>query len=306
MKELAERSLKDRHPKKAEVPGLTPEEEDALQHRTGAVAGEVLSSSDSPLNPNRLSPGSIAHLQRVIGNQAVQRLLADAAIAPSRGATIQRNGGGSPAPATTTTKPTVNPKDAIKKAAQSLAVTGGTGTKSDVDAVVAEMIKIPLPALTALKKKGIKVVVCHQSVTEVRKDLKGVRPRGWPKGKTWDSVPGLYDSGNKRVIIATRKGRVPPKGDGHGAYNLVLHEVGHAIGFSISGAGGQSDPKFIAARNKDKKRLGTYESQAGKAGVQETYAESFARFYGKDPNDAKKYPNLHAYWASNPFVAKGP
>jgi hypothetical protein len=37
--------------------------------------------------------------------------------------------------------------------------------------------------------------------------------------------------------------------------------------------------------------------------VEETYAESFALFYA---NDDALYPHLHAYWATNPFVAKSP
>jgi hypothetical protein len=198
-------------------------------------------------------------------------------------------------------KETVDPKVALKKAAESLVETGGTADDGDKDVVVKELLKIPLVALSQLKKKGVKVVVCRNSVTEIKTELKGVRPRGWPAGKTWDAVPGLYDGGAKRVIIATRKGRVPPPGDGHGSHNLVLHEVGHAIGETVS-KGSEEDPKFIAARNKDKARLDAYEGQAGTAGIEETYAESFGRFYGKDPADKKAYPNLHKYWAGNPFV----
>jgi hypothetical protein len=148
------------------------------------------------------------------------------------------------------------------------------------------------------------VVVCRDSVTEIREDLRGVRPRSWPEGKTWDTVPGLNDPNNNRVIIATRGGRVPPTGDGHGAANLVLHEVGHAIGDAAT-TGGVGDARFIAAREADKAQLDDYEGDANSAGVRETYAESFARFYGNDPNDAATYPHLHAYWASNPFVAGG-
>jgi hypothetical protein len=113
----------------------------------------------------------------------------------------------------------------------------------------------------------------------------------------------LNDPNSNRVIIAIRNGKVPPAGDGHGAFNLVLHETGHAIGDAVE-SGGEDDPRFIAAREKDKALLDSYEGQAGHAGVEETYAESFARFYGNDPTDAATYPNLHAYWASNPFESK--
>jgi hypothetical protein len=94
---------------------------------------------------------------------------------------------------------------------------GGTAVDSDKALVIAELTKIPLIALSALKEEGVKVVVCRNSVTEIRTDLKGVRPRGWPAGKTWDTVPGLNDPNSNRVIIAIRNGKVPPAGDGHGA-----------------------------------------------------------------------------------------
>lgn len=188
-----------------------------------------------------------------------------------------------------------------REIAEAIVTTGGTGAASDKAVVVTEMLKIPLGALQALKKKGMTVVVCKNSVTEIKTELKGVRPRGWPAGHTWDSVPGLYDRANKRVIIATRGGKVPANGDGHGAHNLVLHEVAHAI----DAAGGGSDSKeFKAARDKDKGTLSAYESQAGAAGREETYAESFARYHGGDAGDKKAHPNLNAYWATNPLDSK--
>ena len=67
--------------------------------------------------------------------------------------------------------------------------------------------------------------------------------------------------------------------------------------------GGATDPAFIAAREADKSSLDGYEGQVGRAGVRETYAESFARFYANDPSDATSYPHIHAYWASNPLVS---
>jgi hypothetical protein len=198
-----------------------------------------------------------------------------------------------------------DPEKAIaarRTVAEAITIVEGTADEKDKEVVVDELVKMPIAGLGALKKKGVKVVVCRNSVTEIREDLKGVRPRGWPEGKTWDTVPGLNDPNNNRVIIATRNGRVPPPGDGHDAHNLVLHEVGHAVGDAVVG-GGVDDPKFIEAREKDKAKLDPYETQAGNVGTRETFAESFARFYGDDPKDAKTYPHLHAYWATNPLIA---
>ena len=47
--------------------------------------------------------------------------------------------------------------------------------------------------------------------------------------------------------------------------------------------------------------LSAYETQAGNAGEEETYAESSARFYGGDPGDAAAHPNLHKYWQDHPM-----
>jgi hypothetical protein len=194
----------------------------------------------------------------------------------------------------------VDPQQAIRAAAAALVDIGGTAAETDRQLVVAELVKLPMAGLRALALANKRVVVCRDSVTEIRIDLRGVRPRGWPEGRTWDTVPGLNDPNNNRVIIATRNGRIPPTGDGHAASNLVLHEVGHAVDDAVGG--GSNTQEFQRARTADAAQLGSYFTQAGAAGLRETYAESLARFYGNDPNDAATYPNLHAYWASDPLA----
>lgn len=366
MSELAERSHKDTH-KKLQVPD-TALEELVVKSDAGDLLNVGFSASQASGSPNAMPPSKILHLQRLVGNQAVQHMLntpaatqtvqrqqespaledqqvgLDGMIAPPLqlqetgerkslqrwdwgnagigaaagaiggaaigsflgpigagvGALVGGLAGGLIGGLISSTPD--SPEVAKKKAAGELVINGGTGTDADREVVIAEMIKMPIEALAALKKGGIKVVVCRNSVTEVREDLKGVQPRGWPDGMTWDTVPGLFDTANKRVIIATRGGVVPPTGDGHGASNLVLHEVGHAVGHAAT-TGGEDDPRFIEAREKDKAQLDSYEGQAGHPGIEETYAESFARFYGGVADDARIYPNLHAYWASNPLVA---
>jgi hypothetical protein len=187
----------------------------------------------------------------------------------------------------------------LREVAESITVTGGHGGASDKKVVVDEVVKIPRGGLEALKKKGTRIVVCHDSVTDVMTELKGVAPRGWPPGMTWDSVPGLFDSGGNRVIVATRGGKVPPTGDGHGSANLVIHEVGHAI--DAAGGGMSNSADFLQARAKDVAKLSAYETQAGTAGQEETFAEDMARFYGGEADHAKNYAGLDAYWKGNPL-----
>lgn len=90
---------------------------------------------------------------------------------------------------------------------------------------------------------------------------------------------------------------VPPKGDGHGSQNLVLHEAAHGLDATTTPARSAS-PAFNDARNADASNLTPYESQPGVAGQQESYAESAARHFGGDPDANTRYPHLGEYWAS--------
>src|SRR5262249_23172847 len=51
-------------------------------------------------------------------------------------------------------------------------------------------------------KERHKVIACRGSVTDYRTDLKGVQPRGWPPGSTWDKVPGSNTPDKNEVVIA--------------------------------------------------------------------------------------------------------
>ncbi len=183
--------------------------------------------------------------------------------------------------------------------------TGGSGTAADVALVKERLVQYPSTALQRLVDQGTKVVVCEGSVTDHLTSLKGVAPRGWPPGSTWDNVPGLYNPAGNEVVIATvgqgtdAGAHVPASGEGHGSYDLVLHEVGH--GLDKNTLSGSAD--FTKARTADLGTLSAYESQAGSAGPEETFAESAARHYGGDPTDAATHPNLSAYWATDPVPA---
>lgn len=186
----------------------------------------------------------------------------------------------------------------------------GSADAADGELVAAELARFPLAILGELEANGVRIAVARGSVTDVREDLRGVRPRGWPPGSTWDSVPGLYEPSRKRVIIATRGHEggapyVPPFGDGHGSFNLVLHETGHAIDKAERETYRSATSDFTAARDADRSRLGGYERQSGSAGREETYAESLARYYGGDATLASDWPTLYAYWRGDPLGGEG-
>lgn len=199
------------------------------------------------------------------------------------------------------------PQKTAKDLALELIDTEGTADAQDAALVADELAKLPKHILQRLKDKGVKVKVCRGSITEYRTDLKGVQPRGWPAGMTWDSVPGVYNTSKKEVVIATvghgtdAGAHVPAKGEGHGSQNLVIHESMHAVDKTSDDGPLSDNEDFTNARNADATTLSAYESQAGGAGREETFAESAARYYGGDSDDATNHPKLHEYWDSDPL-----
>ena len=179
--------------------------------------------------------------------------------------------------------------------AKSFVKAGGSADQADVDAVAAEVAKMPRPVLDYMKANGITVVAAKNSVTDYMTELKGVKPRGWPPGSGWDSVPGTVNKG-KEVVIATRNGKVPATGDGHGAHSLVIHETFHAIDYA--GAWSKA-PEFAKARDADAAKLEAYLKQPGNAGLEEAYAESAAHYFRGDAAWAKAHPNLNNYWSTH-------
>ena len=180
--------------------------------------------------------------------------------------------------------------------------TGGSGTVEDSKIVAKQVAELPMDVVQGLRAKGTDVVACRDSITDHIPDLKGKKPRGWKKG-TWDSVPGLFDPNENEVVIATRGHKtaegahVPKTGDGHGAYDLVTHEAMHGYDHNGGGTPHHSDPDFVAARKADYDKLGDdYYTQSGAAGMEETYAESAARYYDGDPTLKTEWPHLYEYW----------
>lgn len=178
----------------------------------------------------------------------------------------------------------VNDIELRSNLASQLVSAAGTATAEDIPPVIAELSKLPANILQSMVDEESKVIVVRNSVVEYYPELSGVRPRGWPPGSTWDDVPGAARASRNELVVATTsingERAVPPRGDGHGAYNLVLHEAGHIYDALI---GGRENPDFVEARNQDIEagRLTTpYLLQEGNAGRSETFASSVSMFYG--------------------------
>ncbi|MDC0935913.1 hypothetical protein OAS39_06480 [Pirellulales bacterium] len=181
--------------------------------------------------------------------------------------------------------------------------TGGSGTVEDSKVVAEQVAELPMDVIQEMRANGTSVVACRDSVTDHIESLRGEEPRNWDNGETWDTVPGLFDPNENEVVIATRghgteEGvHVPPTNDGHGAYDLVTHEAMHGYDHNGGGTPHHDDPDFVAARQADYGALDDYYSEEqDDAGLEETYAESAARYYDGDPTLRTEWPHLYEYW----------
>jgi hypothetical protein len=186
--------------------------------------------------------------------------------------------------------------------ARRLVITGGQGTADDVAAVAKEAANLPDFVLGRFESQLIRIIACRSSVTDFEVGLRGVIPRGWEgTGKSWDDVPGTYFNDRKRVVIATietgGQRTVPTRASRlHGSANLVVHESLH--GYDYSGNHKVlSDTRFLTARTADYAKLGSYEQQAGQAGLEETFAETGARYVSELGVLRTDWPSLCSYWA---------
>jgi hypothetical protein len=171
-----------------------------------------------------------------------------------------------------------------------------------VAAVLGSALNLPAEVVARFKREGIRIVACRESVTDFERILRGVVPRGWEGlGRTWDDVPGTYLHHQRRVIIATRGhggARVVPRRESgsHGSCDLVLHECLHGFDY-VGGHAVLNDAAFLSARAVDVPRLGAYERQTGRAGLEETYAESGARFVAEPARMRTDWPALFNFWS---------
>lgn len=213
---------------------------------------------------------------------------------------------GAPTPARPVTGPATVTLTA-EAAARQLVTAGGRGTRADVDTVVAELKKLPAVLLVRAHRAGVRVIACRDSVTDHMAALRGVTPRGWPPGSTWDRVPGLYDPASMTVVMATHDGargaserELPDFGYGHGSFNALFHEFGHALDGTNALGHDSRSPGFRAAYINDAQALldanHTYLLQPGDAGPEEAYAEMAARYFGRDPSLRGAFPNLHGFF----------
>jgi HK97 family phage prohead protease len=159
------------------------------------------------------------------------------------------------------------------------------GTGGSFQADFARAVRdIPPRAAKTMADAGIKVRAGAR-ITQLKPELKGVHPRGWPRGMTWDTAEGLYDRAQKAVHITefyrpVGSKKFVPSGRIRG---VLLHESGHAFDHAL-GYPSNFSTAYIDAYADDVKQMAKdekfslgYYLQKGKAGRSEAFAELFAR-----------------------------
>ncbi len=181
----------------------------------------------------------------------------------------------------------------------------GSADAADKELVAQELAKMPKEDLERMKANGTRVAVCRGAVTDYKPGLAESKPRGWPDGTNWSSVPGCYDDEGNEVIVATRGHgteagpHVPASGDGHGSANLPIHEAYHGLDYRNGKP--SSGAEFTDVRNSAPGELSDYMSQSGQAGEEESFAESAARRYGPPAGAGLNQPTMNGYWKTNPL-----
>lgn len=142
--------------------------------------------------------------------------------------------------------------------------------------------KLPVRIIHVLRDRNKGIDLVSQSVTNHPQlaHLRGVTPRGWEEGETWEGVPGAGAIGSHPTIIA---------GDslhqGHGTLDLILHEVGHTVDRFLKNGNLRMDLSSTEMfqglhRNTPFTILyGTHTGNYASSHVEENFADMFAMYF---------------------------
>lgn len=154
---------------------------------------------------------------------------------------------------------------------------------------LADWSLLPDRAILLLKSTGVRVLLGNGSVTSFPgyEHLRGVHPRGWPEGSTWDEAPAMYDR-QERVIIAG--------GVGNETGDDFLHEVGHALGHVT---GGDDSAAAVQHHRRLFDQLEPYLQQGGAggyAGRHEMFADGVAQVLRNEENARLLFDDEFVDW----------
>jgi hypothetical protein len=148
--------------------------------------------------------------------------------------------------------------------------------------LISAITTIPAPVLKTMASNGV-TIRAGTRMTELNPELKGVHPRGWPAGMTWDSAEGGYNTAERALSVAETLRPAGSKAFVRSTRirGVVLHESGHAFDHSLGYM--SRTPSFIDAYKADVRGIPKetkdglrYYLQKGNAGPSEAFAEIFA------------------------------
>lgn len=180
----------------------------------------------------------------------------------------------------------------------------GAPSFGGLEQVLDRLENVPQKTIQLTDQLGDRGALFQGKLTDVwgYRSLRGVHPRGWPDGATWDQVPG---AGGEHGFAAAAEKDDPGKADGHGSTSLSLHEYGHTVDAALS-----TNARYVHASDSRTWRDGAWREvrhrQAPGAYLkdysEEWFAESFAR-YTKSPQSsaalARWYPQTYAWFHTN-------
>nr|AIA18210.1 hypothetical protein [uncultured bacterium] len=147
--------------------------------------------------------------------------------------------------------------------------------------IINTLARLPEPLLLKIHNAGIVVRLFDGKLTDnpSARHLKGVTPRGYSNGTTWDAVPGI--GGSKIVLVKIGSSG---KGNGHGSVNLELHELAHSVDRLIYDSFSQKD-SFKAIWEKERSILFPRQDYF-LLYPEEYFAEAFALYYYSSETNA--------------------
>lgn len=141
-----------------------------------------------------------------------------------------------------------------------------------------DLSKVPAPMISKYVDAGGKVIVGNGDVTQLDSSLArlaGVQPRGWPPGKTYSDVAGVFNPPSGTLVLGNILGAKDTP-----VSHFALHELGHGIDqltVKVALLSGMDDFKALHVDfvNASRGLMNQYYTQPMNpaAGLSETFAE---------------------------------
>jgi hypothetical protein len=157
---------------------------------------------------------------------------------------------------------------------------------------IRQLANVPAPILKAYAEAGGKIRIGLGGFPDIdsMQAFKGVMPRGWPQGSSWDQVNGGFNPQSKTAMIGVGN----KKSAGSGSVATILHELGHGVDSVKIGAPHTTNPEYLKIHDRYKPFVDAYEQHP-----EEFFAESFARMHASKKSRTammNKYPDMYRHF----------